>query len=133
MKTKTHRSADTRLLGTPLVVKDDFESLVELKTTGEMAVDETGLVHGGFTFSLADYAAMLAVNHPNVVLAEAKAKFTAPVAVGDKMMAHARVVEREGRKRRVAVEVQINGKKVMEENFLCVIFEEHVLVRRHRR
>ena len=132
MEIKTHRSAEARLLGTPLLVEDDSEALVELEATREMAVDERGLVHGGFTFGLADYAAMLAVNHPYVVLTGAKVKFTAPVTVGDRMRAHARVVEREGRRRRVEVEVVVGERRVMEGEFLCVILREHVLDRGRR-
>jgi acyl-coenzyme A thioesterase PaaI-like protein len=44
-----------------------------------MAADQRGLVHGGFTFGLADYAAMVAVNDPNVVLGAAEVRFLAPV------------------------------------------------------
>jgi acyl-coenzyme A thioesterase PaaI-like protein len=131
-KVRTHRSASARLLGTPLAVEDDSEALVELETTGEMVVDEMGLIHGGFTFGLADYAAMLAVNHPNVVLAEAKARFTAPVALGDRMKAHARVVEKDGRRRRISVEVTVGDRRVMEGEFLCLILGEHVLSRARR-
>ena len=47
-----------------------------------MAADGRGLVHGGFTFGLADFAAMCAVNDPNVVLGAATCKFLAPVQVG---------------------------------------------------
>jgi len=130
-KVRTHKSASTRLVGTPLAVEDD-SALVELETTGEMAVDEMGLIHGGFIFGLADYAAMLAVNHPNVVLAESKARFTAPVVVGERMRAHARVVEREGRRRKVSVEVMVGDRKIMDGEFLCVILGEHVLSRGRR-
>jgi acyl-coenzyme A thioesterase PaaI-like protein len=48
-----------------------------------MVVDAHGLVHGGFVFGLADYAAMLAVNDPNVVLGAAEARFLKPVRRGD--------------------------------------------------
>ena len=88
-----------------------------------------GLIHGGFTFGLADYAAMLAVNHPNVVLAEAKARFTAPVILGEKMRAHARVVEKKGRRRRISVEVTVGDRSVMEGEFLCLVLDRHVLSR----
>jgi len=44
-----------------------------------MAADARGLVHGGFTFGLADYAAMLAVNEPTVVLASAQTKLITPL------------------------------------------------------
>jgi acyl-coenzyme A thioesterase PaaI-like protein len=48
-----------------------------------MAVDDRGLVHGGFVFGLADHAAMLAVNDPNVVLGAASTRFLKPVRVGE--------------------------------------------------
>ncbi len=74
-----------------------------------MAADERGLVHGGFVFGLADYAAMLAVNHPNVVLASAEVRFLKPVVVGERLVAEAWVEETDGRKSRVQVEVRAGG------------------------
>ena len=56
---------------------------MELLTNRSMAVDETGLVHGGYIFGLADYAAMIAVNHPNVVLGSSEVKFLKPVRAGE--------------------------------------------------
>jgi len=55
-------------------VKDGI-SEIRLKCAQCMAADESGLVHGGFIFGLADYAAMLAVNHPDVVLGAAETCF----------------------------------------------------------
>jgi len=74
---KTHKIASKNLVGEVVELKEN-ESVVRLKTTKEMAVDEKGLIHGGFTFGLADLAAMVAVNHPNVVLGKAEVKFTNP-------------------------------------------------------
>ncbi len=70
MEIKTHLAIDRRLCGEPLELREGFAS-VELTTTREMEADSSGLVHGGFVFGLADHAAMLAVNHPNVVLGQA--------------------------------------------------------------
>jgi acyl-coenzyme A thioesterase PaaI-like protein len=64
-------------------------SQVELVTTAQMAADEQGLVHGGFIFGAADYAAMIAVNHPHVVLGASDVKFLKPVRVGETVMASA--------------------------------------------
>lgn len=86
------------------MVRDDAEAVVELKAGEEMAVDRRGLIHGGFTFGLADYAAMLAMNHPYVVLGSSQVRFLAPVRIGDVMRGRAEVVKREGRRREVAVE-----------------------------
>ena len=87
---------------------------------------EKGLVHGGFTFGCADLAAMLAVNHPNVVLYRAEVKFTAPVKVGEEIMAEGRVVERSGKKIRVEVKAYTD-KTVLEGLMYCYIPENHVL------
>jgi len=128
MEVKTHRRADPRLVGRPLKLGDG-EAIVELEALEEMAVDEWGLIHGGFTFGLADYAAMLAVNHPNVVLASAEVRFTAPVRVGNLMRAEARVVEERGKWRRVEVEVSVDDRTVLEGVMNCVILRRHVLDR----
>lgn len=88
----THQGIDQTLCGVPKQVGDGA-SRVELKTLVTMTVDDSGLVHGGFIFGLADYAAMIAVNHPNVVLGAADVKFLKPVSVGDVVVASAKVEE----------------------------------------
>lgn len=100
---------------------------VALDTTARMAVDEQGLVHGGFVFGLADYAAMLAVNEPNVVLAGAESRFLKPVKRGDRAIAHARTVATEGRKHEVFVEVSVGATKVFDGKFTCFALGHHVL------
>lgn len=129
MEVKTHRRANPNLLGRLISVRDDAEAVVELEADGEMAVDEKGLIHGGFTFGLADYAAMLAVNHPYVVLASSKVRFLAPVRVGDLMRCRAVVVKREGRRREVAVEVHVGTEKVLTGTMTCYSLDDHVLGR----
>jgi uncharacterized protein (TIGR00369 family) len=100
---------------------------VRLDMTAEMAADGRGLVHGGFTFGLADYAAMLAVNEPTVVLASAETKFLAPVVAGDRLEAEAAVERTDGRKRWVKVVVRRDGATVMEGEFLTVVPDRHIL------
>jgi acyl-coenzyme A thioesterase PaaI-like protein len=92
-----------------------------------MAVDEAGLVHGGFLFGLADYAAMLAVNDPFVVLAAAEVRLLLPVAVGESVTAEARVVESAGRKNRVEARLTLGEEVVMSGTFTCVTLDRHVL------
>lgn len=98
-----------------------------LATLPEMAADEAGLVHGGFVFGLADYAAMLAVNHPHVVLAGATVRLYKPVAVGERLVAEAEVGETSGRRAKVTVEVLRGGEVVMSGTFDCATLEHHVL------
>jgi len=118
------------LVGEAVQIITGKKAVVKLKTTNIMRVDEKGLVHGGFTFGLADYAAMLAVNHPYTVLYKANVTFLKPVRVGDVLTAIAEVIKVEGRKYYVNVEVYKDDKeKVFTGEFLCITLEQHVLDR----
>lgn len=95
-----------------------------------MAADEHGLVHGGFVFGLADYAAMLAVGDPNVVLGSAETRFLRPVRVGERLLAVAEVEAEDGKKRQVRVQVRRDADAVMTGLFTCFVLPEHVLAAR---
>ena len=123
---RTHQRISQELCGTPVHIEEGF-SRVELLTISSMAVDETGLVHGGFVFGLADYAAMIAVNHPYVVLGAAEVKFLKPVKAGSRLVAEASVVTREGKKQQVQVSVICNEQVVFSGFFTCMILNKHVL------
>lgn len=122
----THLGIDQALCGRPLALAPG-RSEVELPTTPVMAADDRGLVHGGFVFGAADYAAMLAVNDPNVVLGAAQARFVAPVRVGETVVARAVVGEQTGKKRVVEVTVQRGEDVVLEATLTCFVLERHVL------
>ena len=126
MEIATHHRIDQELCGKPLTVSGGG-SRIELRATARMAADQTGLVHGGFIFGLADYAAMLAVNHPNVVLGAADVKFLKPVKVDETVMAQATVQESKGKKQVVAVDAFKGDEKVFEGTFTCFVLEKHVL------
>ncbi|MBC2709964.1 MAG: thioesterase [Desulfosarcina sp.] len=126
MKIDTHRHIDQALCGKPLSVEGG-NSQVELVTSPQMAADEQGLVHGGFIFSAADYAAMIAVNHPHVVLGASDVKFLKPVRVGETVMVEARVQEVKGKKYWVSVSVTKDGEEVFQGMFTCFVLDKHVL------
>ena len=126
MKIETHNSIDQELCGRPIAQGEGY-SRIELCTTLRMAVDETGLVHGGFLFGLADYAAMIAVNHPNVVLGASEVRFLKPVKVGDVVVAEGRVTEVSGKKQIVSVNVVNGGAEVFKGEFTCIVPDAHVL------
>lgn len=127
MEQRTHLLTSKEFVGEPVKIEKGYAE-VKLKTREEMKVDEYGLVHGGFTFGLADYAAMLAVNEPTVVLGKAEVRFTKPVKVGDELVAKAKVIEDQGKKKLVSVEVfNQNEEKVLEGTFYCYVLEKHVL------
>ena len=127
MKQNTHQKTSRKLIGEVLSIKED-KATVQLKVLEEMLVDEYGLSHGGFTFGLADYAAMLAVNHPNVVLGKAEVKFIKPTVIGDILTAEAKVVEIDNTKSIVSVTVLNQNKTlVFEGEFVCFNLDKHIL------
>lgn len=126
MQQNTHPRISRALVGAPTFLAEGAAT-AELLAAPVMVADDRGLVHGGFTFGLADYAAMLAVNDPNVVLGASEVRFLAPVEVGQVMLAAARVEVDKGKKRTVAVTVTVDHKPVMTGTFTCFVLDQHVL------
>jgi uncharacterized protein (TIGR00369 family) len=122
----THTEIDQKLCGNPITLEEGF-SRVELRPDEGMTVDESGLVHGGFIFGLADYAAMIAVNHPNVVLGAADVKFLKPVKTNEPIVAEASVTSKDGKKQVVSVEVKGARGPVFEGQFICFTPDRHIL------
>ena len=126
MKIDTHGKIDQTLCGKPVFLEDG-KSRVELVTTEQMAADELGLVHGGFIFGAADYAAMIAVNHPHVVLGASDVKFLKPVRVGETVTVEANVQEIKGKKYWVSTNSNKDGEEVFQGMFTCFVLDKHVL------
>jgi acyl-coenzyme A thioesterase PaaI-like protein len=125
---KTHENINPELCGIPIQLSEGT-SKVRLETNSEMSVDAKGLVHGGFIFGLADYAAMIAVNDPNVVLGSSEAVFKSPVRAGEILIAEAKLLKSENRKRKVEVSVKKEELEVFKGSFTCYVLEKHVLDR----
>jgi len=123
---KTHERINQNLCGEVIKIELGYVEL-RLTTIAEMIADDVGLIHGGFIFSAADYAAMLAVNERNVVLVASECQFLSPVKFHDEVHFVARVRHKEGRKRNVHVEAFVFDIKVFEGEFKTVITEKHVL------
>lgn len=123
---QTHERINQNLSGEIVKIEQGYVEL-RLLTIPEMLADDVGLIHGGFIFSAADYAAMLAVNEKNVVLVASDCQFLSPVKLNDEVNVIARVRHKEGRKRNVHVEAFVLDIKVFEGEFKTVITEKHVL------
>lgn len=126
MHVRTHERIDNGLCGRVTALAEGH-SRVEMTALAQMGVDAQGLVHGGFIFGLADHAAMVAVNDPNVVLGSAQVRFLKPVRIGDAVAAEATVTEGSGKKQIVDVTVRRGGEAVLEGRFTCFILAHHVL------
>jgi acyl-coenzyme A thioesterase PaaI-like protein len=127
MDLNTHLAINQALCGQILAIAEGMAT-VKLKTTSEMAVDDRSLVHGGFVFGAADFAAMAAVNDPNVVLGSAEVKFLKPSRSGDSVTLEAKVTETNGKRRRVEVEgIDEAGTTIFSGIFTCFVLDKHVL------
>jgi acyl-coenzyme A thioesterase PaaI-like protein len=127
MNLKTHLAINQSLCGHLLSIEEGI-AIVKIHTTSEMVADDHKLVHGGFIFGAADYAAMAAVNDPNVVLGSAEVKFLKPSKSGDYVILKAKVMEANGKRRRVDVEgVDEAGTIIFSGIFTCFVLEKHVL------
>ena len=123
---KTHERINMDLCGQIVKLEKGYVE-VKLTTTPEMIADEVGLIHGGFIFSAADHAAMLAVNEKNVVLVGSDCQFLSPVKFHDEVKVIARLRHKEGRKRNVHVVAYVLDIKVFEGEFKTVVTDRHVL------
>jgi acyl-CoA thioesterase len=122
----THIKINTNFSGEVVKLNAGYAK-IQLDTLEVMRADELGMVHGGFIFSAADFAAMAAVNEPNVVLASCNCLFLSPVRVGDQVIFEAEEHQKEGRKRTVNVKGYVYEVKVFEGEFKTVITDRHVL------
>ncbi len=126
MQQNTHLNINTTLCGKVTKLQENYSEVL-LHTTQQMTADKQGLVHGGFIFGAADYAAMSAVNDPLVVLGASNSRFLAPVKVGDAVLCQASVVSEKGKKREVEVQAFVDEKLVFEGGFTTFVLDKHVL------
>lgn len=126
MNVNTHLGISQTFCGTPISLEEG-NATVEMITTKEMIADDRGLVHGGFIFGMADYAAMLAVNDPNVVLGASECRFLKPVTLGETVKAVASLQEEKGKKRIIEVTVSRGDDEVFTGSFTCFVLPQHVL------
>jgi acyl-coenzyme A thioesterase PaaI-like protein len=126
MKLNTHLELNTSLNGKVTKLEENFAQ-VTLCTSQMMVADSHGLVHGGFVFTAADYAAMACINDPFVVLAKSEVKFTAPVKVGQTVKLEAALKNSDGFKSTVDVVGTVEGKSVFKGVFYTATLKKHVL------
>ncbi len=126
MTLNTHLEISPELCGNILVLEKD-KAVVEMFFTKKMKADTRGLIHGGFIFGMADYAAMCAINDPNVVLGSACTKFLKPSLVGDRVLATATVSSQSKNKFLVTVHINSAESCIFSGEFTCFVLEKHVL------
>ena len=103
------------------------EATVKLVCTDDMVADQKGLIHTGFMFNSANYAALLAINEPNAITIVSKANFLLPAVLDDEVIFKARAMQTESRKRVVRVDGFLRDNKIFEAEFSIVVMDRHIL------
>lgn len=103
------------------------EATVKLICTDDMVADQKGLIHTGFMFNSANYAALLAINEPNAITIVSKANFLLPAVLDDEIIFKAHAMQTESRKRVVRVDGFLRDNKIFEAEFSIVVMDRHIL------
>jgi acyl-coenzyme A thioesterase PaaI-like protein len=123
---ETHRKIDHRYSGYINDLSENFAE-VYLEIIEEMVVDDHGLVHDGFLFSAASFAAVSAVNEEFGIVIGAQSHFFSPVRVNDVVIFEAKSRQKDGKKRIVDVSGRVLDIKVFTGEFSVIIPDKHIL------
>jgi acyl-coenzyme A thioesterase PaaI-like protein len=126
MKLNTHLKLDTNINGTVLELEEGY-SKIKLITKDFMCADSQGLIHGGFAFCAADFAAMAAVNDPYVVLVKSETKFLAPVKLGETIIFEANITSKDRNRSTIEVTALVNENEVFKGTFYTATLKKHIL------
>ena len=122
----THYNINQSLTGTLEELEEGYAK-VHFTATEDMVVDRRGMIHSGFIFGAANYAAMAAVNVSTAILAVSKTNFLAPLSVNDEAVFEATALQKDTRKRTIMVIGYFNNIKFFEGEFTVVVLEHHPL------
>jgi len=123
---RTHQTIKNIYVGNLTALSKNSSNVI-LQTTRDMTVDELGLIHNGFIFGAAEYAAVCAINEENIVVIGCRSKFFAPARLGDIITFEAKGKFEDARKREIKVTGIINDIKIFEGIFQAVLLEHHIL------
>ena len=118
-------SINSTLCGGIINMKPNYAKTA-LVTSDEMVFDDEKLIHGGFIFGAAEWAAHVAINTQYSVTISDKVNLYAPAKVGDLIEFEAQAYFEESKKREIKVVGTIKDIKVFEGTYQVVILEEHI-------
>lgn len=123
---KTHTLLNDKFSGKVDKLKEGFAE-IHLDIISEMFADEQGLIHNGFMFSAASFAATSAINEKYGFVIGAVVNFLSPVRQDDRVIFKAKSRQKLGRKRVVDVIGRVGDIKVFVGEFSIIIMDKHIL------
>lgn len=115
----------------PLIVGELLElyrdkAIVKFTPNERMAMDESKMIHAGFVFNSASFAAMAAINKKYSVLIAADVKFLAPIELGHEVIFKAEAIQSDTKKREVKVEGYLLDIKIFDSLFHIAVFDKKI-------
>ena len=94
--------------------------------TERMIMDESKMIHAGFIFNAASFAAMAAINKKYSVLIAADVKFLAPIELGHEVIFKAEAIQSDTKKCEVKVEGYLLDIKIFDSLFHIAVFDKKI-------
>ena len=112
------------LIGELIELEPGKRGLSMLNTTSDMTFSRRTVVRGHFIFAQANSLAVAVVPAQVALTRDAQVHFQSPVAVGERLIARANVLEVDGRRYRVGVETRRGTEEIFTGEFVVVALEE---------
>lgn len=102
------------------------KAVVRFSPTEKMIIDESKMIHAGFVFNAASFAAMAAINKKHSVLIASDVKFLAPIELGHEVTFKAEAVQSDTKKCEVKVEGYLLDIKIFDSLFHIAVFDKKI-------
>lgn len=97
---------------------------VVFTASSAMLSDNERMIHPGFVFNSASYAALCAINKKNAIIISSEVKFLAPIELGHEVLFKAVALQNGFKKCEVRVEGFLLDIKIFESMFYVAIFDK---------
>lgn len=118
---KLRSLAQDEVVGELLELEPDMWALSVLQTGKEMAFRHTSLVWDHHIYAQASSLAIAVIGADMVVTGSARVRYRAPVHVGDKLVARAKVGIHKGNKYVVSVRTKVEEQEIFIGRFIAVV------------
>ncbi|TLD97462.1 PaaI family thioesterase [Helicobacter jaachi] len=102
------------------------KAVVKFVPNERMIMDESKMIHAGFVFNSASYAAMAAINKKYSVLIASDVKFLAPIELGHEVIFKAEAIQSDTKKCEVKVEGYLLDIKIFDSIFHIAVFDKKI-------
>lgn len=109
-----------------IIRMSDEEVLIKFTPNEQMVGDENNLIHSGFIFNAANYAAMCLVNQAHSFTIGAEVQFLAPIELEQEMLFLATMKYANDKKYKVLVKGTLLDIKIFEATFHISVFDKQL-------